>query len=98
MPEISGLEFARTTADIDRKTKIILMSAFPINKQEFDKVMPSTRVDAFIAKPVKMKKLIDHIEALTKKERIFDYSMSSMAVSATSSLMTLPTELISGLV
>jgi hypothetical protein len=43
------------------------MTAFHITKQEFDKVMPSTRVDAFIKKPIGMTKLLDHLDAISGK-------------------------------
>jgi response regulator RpfG family c-di-GMP phosphodiesterase len=67
MPKITGFEFARKIHSIDKDTKIILMTAFHITKQEFDKVMPSTRVDALIKKPIGMTKLLDHLDALSGK-------------------------------
>src|SRR4051794_9060094 len=59
MPEMCGFEFARIIDSMDKDVKIILMTAFHMTKQEFDKVMPSTRIDAFIKKPVGMTKLLD---------------------------------------
>src|ERR1051325_9742581 len=57
MPNFSGFELARKINVLDKDAKIILMSAFHMTKEEFDKVIPSTRVDAFIKKPIGMTKL-----------------------------------------
>jgi YesN/AraC family two-component response regulator len=64
MPKLTGFEFARKINSIDKSTKIILMSAFHLTKEEFDEVRPSTRVDVFIKKPIGMTKLRDHLSVL----------------------------------
>jgi hypothetical protein len=40
------------------------MSSFEINKEEFDKVLPSTEVAAFITKPISKNLLLDTVGAL----------------------------------
>ena len=53
MPDMNGFEVARAVKEIRPDIKIALITAFDINKSEFEKVLPSTQVDAFITKPVK---------------------------------------------
>jgi YesN/AraC family two-component response regulator len=48
MPGVSGSDLAKHVRTINPNVKIILMSSFEIHKSEFDKVMPSTRVDDFV--------------------------------------------------
>ena len=95
MPKLSGFELARMIDSIDQKTSIILMTAFHIPKEEFAIVLPSTRIDAFIKKPIGVPKLIYHIDALTrhKDRQSTDYSLTSIGLSLTISAMYLPPEL-----
>jgi len=51
MPGVSGFEIAKQVNKLNPTIKIILLSAFDIHKNEFSKVLPSTRVDDFITKP-----------------------------------------------
>jgi CheY-like chemotaxis protein len=51
MPQMTGFEFVREVRKIMPSTKVILMTAFEINKSEFDIVHPSTQVDALLRKP-----------------------------------------------
>ncbi len=53
MPHMNGFEVARAVKEIRPNIKIAFITAFEINKSEFEKVLPSTKVDAFITKPVK---------------------------------------------
>jgi DNA-binding NtrC family response regulator len=57
MPGVSGIQLAKRIKLIDPSIKIILLTAFEINKSEFDKVMDSKNVDGFIQKPVSMERL-----------------------------------------
>jgi DNA-binding NtrC family response regulator len=61
MPGLTGFEIARSIRKINPDVKIILFSAFEINMQEFEKVMPNTRVDEFIEKPINRDKLLQVI-------------------------------------
>jgi CheY-like chemotaxis protein len=58
MPQMSGFELAREVNRLNPDVKIVLMTAFEISKEEFSKVMPSTRVDDFVRKPAPIKLLI----------------------------------------
>ena len=77
MPTLSGFELARKINAIDKDTKIILTSAFHITREEFDKVMPSTMVDAFIRKPIRMNKLRDHLIGLLGNYKQGRWSLDS---------------------
>src|SRR5690242_4445844 len=64
MLEMTGFELARGIKDVDAKVRIIAISAFEINKSEFDKVMPRTRIDGFLTKPFHVTELLGAIKAL----------------------------------
>ena len=64
MPEMSGFQLARKIKKLREGVKIILISAFEINKDEFDKVMPSTHIDGFMTKPFHLRDIIEEVEAL----------------------------------
>jgi DNA-binding NtrC family response regulator len=95
MPKISGLQFARMIDSIDEKTKIILMTAFNVKKEEFEKVMPSTRIDAFIKRPIGVPKLLDHVEALCnhKRQDTRDSLITSFGLGLAFSAMSWPSEM-----
>jgi DNA-binding NtrC family response regulator len=61
MPGMSGIRLARKVKQINPLVKVILMTSFEINDNEFSKVFPSTQVDGFVQKPVRMKDLTDKI-------------------------------------
>jgi DNA-binding response OmpR family regulator len=88
MSKISGFEFARQVDSIDKSLKIILMTAFQVEKEEFEKVMPSTRVGAFIKKPIGMTKLMDHIITLSRDRSAIDHSIASIGMSVAISLVS----------
>lgn len=62
MPEMSGFEVARAVKEIRPDIKIAFITAFEISKSEFEKVLPSTKVDAFITKPVKSETFVEIIK------------------------------------
>lgn len=64
MSEMSGFELARSIKDIDANMRIIAISAFEINKNEFDRVMPRTRIDGFLTKPFHVTELLEAVQAL----------------------------------
>ena len=53
MPQMNGFQVARAVKEIRQDIKVAFITAFEMNKSEFEKVLPSTKVDAFITKPVK---------------------------------------------
>jgi CheY-like chemotaxis protein len=72
MPGMNGFELTRTVRTFCPKIAVALMTAFEIDKREFDKVMPSTAVDAFITKPFsldKLKMLIGKLKDVAESNR-----------------------------
>jgi CheY-like chemotaxis protein len=61
MPEMSGIRLARKVKEINPKVKVILMTSFEIKDNEFSKVFPSTQVDGFVQKPIRIKDLTNKI-------------------------------------
>ena len=49
---MNGFTFARRIVDGNPNAKAFLLTSFHINRSEFAKVMPSTKVVGFIKKPV----------------------------------------------
>lgn len=68
MPKINGFELYRRIKESNPHMKIVFITAFEINKDEFNKVIPSLDVIDFISKPVSMSTLI------TKLNSILNYS------------------------
>ncbi len=64
MAGMSGFDFARKVNAIDSKVRIMLVTAYEVKKEEFDKVIPSLRIDALINKPISMTRLNDLVSAL----------------------------------
>lgn len=62
MPVINGIELAKRIKKLRPEIKVILMSAFEIHKEEWHKVLPSSDIDEFVQKPVKMSDLVDTIK------------------------------------
>lgn len=61
IPKLNGFEFSRELRRIRPDIKIIFMTAFEIDKPEFDKVMPSLKINGFISKPFHAIKLYEVI-------------------------------------
>ena len=68
MPQMNGFEVARAVKEIRPDIKIAFITAFDINKSEFEKVLPSTKVDAFITKPVKSATFAEIIKKIMKQK------------------------------
>ena len=69
MPGISGFELAREVGNTHPEMKIMLLTSFEIERHEFHKVFPSTRIDALINKPIGVGRFIDAVNALIVTER-----------------------------
>ena len=68
MPQMNGFEVARAVKEIRPDIKLAFITAFDINKSEFEKVLPSTNVDAFITKPVKSATFAEIIKEVMKQK------------------------------
>lgn len=79
MPEMNGFELARRIYEIDKDIKIVIINAFDqvTTKEEITKLLPSTRINTLIRKPVEMMKLIDHLSIVLgsnyKRDESFQY-------------------------
>jgi DNA-binding response OmpR family regulator len=93
MPKISGFELVRMIYDVDKNTRIILMSDSDLEREEFEKSEIASKIDAFMKKPRGIMKLISHIEALLKHKK---KALAALLMSAVTSLMALSFEVITG--
>jgi YesN/AraC family two-component response regulator len=66
MPKINGFELYRRIKENNPHMKIVFITAFEINKEEFTKVIPSVDVLDFISKPVSMSTLINKLTSILK--------------------------------
>jgi DNA-binding NtrC family response regulator len=64
MPRMNGFQLARQVSHLRPDVRIVLMTSFEIQKEEFEKMFPSIDIAAFLKKPVSQKKLIDTLNAL----------------------------------
>ena len=64
MPKMNGFELYRQIKEIKQQTKIACSTALEINKDEFNKVLPSIEVKDFIIKPIDMDDLIFKIKSM----------------------------------
>jgi two-component SAPR family response regulator len=73
MPGMNGFEFIKKVREIKPEVKIFFMTAFEINDLEFRRILPSTRIDEFIQKPIILKKLNiiiqNHINEIKNPEK-----------------------------
>ena len=72
MPQMNGFEVARAVKEIRPDIKLAFITAFDINKSEFEKVLPSTNVDAFITKPVNPSTFAETIKRVREQEHNLD--------------------------
>jgi two-component system, cell cycle sensor histidine kinase and response regulator CckA len=61
MPALSGIQLARKVKETNPIVKVILMTAFEIRDSEFSKIFPSTHVDGFVQKPIRIGDLTNKI-------------------------------------
>jgi YesN/AraC family two-component response regulator len=47
MPGMNGYEFVKKAKEIDKQAKIVLMSAFEINDEEFHNMLSDIKIDGF---------------------------------------------------
>ncbi len=64
MPKINGFELYRRIRESNPHMKVVFITAFEINKDEFSKVIPSVDVIDFISKPVSMATLITKLNSI----------------------------------
>ena len=62
MPSMNGYELVKKIQNIQPETKVLLMSAFEINPNEFFKVLPSVKIHGFISKPASLKQITNVVK------------------------------------
>jgi DNA-binding response OmpR family regulator len=67
MPKMNGFELYRRIKEKNPSMKIAFITAFEINKVEFNKVLPSIDVKDFIIKPISMSDLIVKLKSIVKR-------------------------------
>ena len=63
MPGMTGFELARRVKKSRQRTKFILITAFEINKEEFEKVLPNVPIDGFLKKPFQLAALLEVLQS-----------------------------------
>jgi YesN/AraC family two-component response regulator len=66
MPKMNGFELYRRIKEKNPSMKIAFITAFEINREEFNKVLPSIDVKDFIIKPISMSHLIVKLKSIVK--------------------------------
>jgi DNA-binding response OmpR family regulator len=67
MPKMNGFELYRRIKEKNPAMKIAFITAFEINRDEFNKVLPSIDVKDFIIKPISMSDLIVKLKLIVKR-------------------------------
>lgn len=62
MTGMNGFSLARKVKEINPQIKIFLMSAIELSPSEFEKVLPTVKIDGMIEKPLSMHMLVSMIE------------------------------------
>ena len=69
MPHMNGFQVARAAKEIRPEIKIAFITSFEIDKTEFKRFLPSTKVDALITKPVRPKEFVEIINHMMGHSR-----------------------------
>ena len=69
MPGLSGIQLARKVKEVNPNVKVVLMTAFEIRDNEFSKVFPSTQVDGFVQKPIRIRDLTNKILSIIRESK-----------------------------
>ena len=60
MPTMNEFEFVREARKINPKIKILLMTAFEIDDNEFARVLPNPKIDGLNQKPASPKQIMGY--------------------------------------
>jgi CheY-like chemotaxis protein len=61
MPQMNGFELVRAVRAMAPEVQVLLITAFEIDMAEFTQVLPSTKIDGFIKKPITPAKLVERV-------------------------------------
>jgi CheY-like chemotaxis protein len=70
MPSMSGFEFVKRAKKLRPDIKVVLMSAFEIQRDEWARVLPATQVDGFITKPISLARLAENIKQCYQENKL----------------------------
>jgi DNA-binding NtrC family response regulator len=68
MPRMNGFQLVKRIRQFRPEMKVIIMTAFEINKEEFQSIFPSVRIDSVIKKPFPISKLAASIYKICLSE------------------------------
>jgi DNA-binding NtrC family response regulator len=69
MPNMTGFQLVRRTKELRPDMKVIMMTAFEVNKPEFESVFPSTPVDNVMRKPFLPSQLAEVIKEIYRQSQ-----------------------------
>jgi CheY-like chemotaxis protein len=64
MPVMNGIDFTRAVRAVNNDVKIALITAFAVEKNELDFLLPTLGVDAFITKPISIPRLVELLQGI----------------------------------
>ena len=69
MPALSGIQLAKKVKESNPNVKVLLLTGLEIRDMEFSKGFPSTLVDDFVQKPIRIRDLANKILSLIGETR-----------------------------
>jgi DNA-binding response OmpR family regulator len=69
MPALSGIQLAKKVKESNSNVKVLLLTGLEIRDMEFSKGFPSTLVDDFVQKPIRIRDLANKILSLIGETR-----------------------------
>ncbi len=64
MPRLNGFELCRRMRKVDGKAGVCFLTAFDVQKEEFEKMFPDLEVKAFLKKPITIGDLAAKLDQL----------------------------------
>ncbi len=68
MPGMTGIQLFKEIRTMDANAKVLFLTAFEIQEKEWHMVLPSTKVNGFIKKPVTIYSIINAISQVKASE------------------------------
>jgi DNA-binding NarL/FixJ family response regulator len=80
MPALTGFQLVRRVKDLRPEMKVVMMTMFEVNKQEFEAVFPSATIDGVIRKPSTPSHLVEKNTRIFGHDGTRDYKMHRWAL------------------
>ena len=68
MPKMNGFQLVKRIRQLRPAIKLVIMTAFEINKSEFESVFPSTPIESVLRKPFVPSRLVAVVEKMTRSK------------------------------